>query len=284
MPINNIHPSLEPLLVSIDSLVMLDNNPRKGNVDAIASSYEEFGQIKPIVVRPNDDGTATVIAGNHQLQAAMLLGWDKIAVVSYDVDDTRALAFAVADNRTMELGYTDVDLLNALILDVSDVYPELLEDLGWDKFDLAEVEQQSIKETNEVLTTPGQYTPPIINGLTGPNTYEDPEQNSSLENIDDIGHQALIDSPSILISRTADGGQHIELGKDISQNDVVTRGSTVVAPGLAPRAAVQYTLVFDGVDQQAIWYDFVKFLKTSTDYEGVTFSEKLISFIQENSQ
>ena len=79
-------------------------------------------------------------------------------------------------------------------------------------------------------------------------------------------------------------GQHIELGKDVSQNDVVTRGSTVVAPGLAPRAAVQYTLVFDGVDQQAIWYDFVKFLKTSTDYEGVTFSEKLISFIQENSQ
>ena len=280
MPINNIHPSLESLSVPIDSLVTLDNNPRKGNVDAIASSYEEFGQIKPIVVRPNDDGTATVIAGNHQLQAAILLGWDKIAVVSYDVDDTRALAFAVADNRTMELGYTDVDLLNALILDVSDVYPELLEDLGWDKFDLAEVEQQSIKETNEVLTTPGQYTPPIINGLTGPSTYED----SSPKDIDDIGHQALIDSPSILISRTADGGQHIELGKDVSQNDVVARGSTVVAPGLAPRAAVQYTLVFDGVDQQAIWYDFVKFLKTSTDYEGVTFSEKLISFIQENSQ
>ena len=280
MPINNIHPSLESLSVSIDSLVMLDNNPRKGNVDAIASSYKEFGQIKPIVVRPNDDGTATVIAGNHQLQAAMLLGWDKIAVVSYDVDDTRALAFAVADNRTMELGYTDVDLLSALILDVSDVYPELLEDLGWDKFDLAEVEQQSIKITNEVLTTPGQYTPPIINGLTGPSAYDD----LSSEEIDDIGHQALIDSPSILISKTADGGQHIELDKNVSQNDVVTRGSTVVAPGLAPRAAVQYTLVFDGVDQQAIWYDFVKFLKTSTDYEGVTFSEKLISFIQENSQ
>ncbi len=75
---NGIHESLKPLAVDINSLEQLEGNPRKGDIDAIAASYQEFGQVKPIVARKNDDGTMTVIAGNHQLQAAKRLGWDKI--------------------------------------------------------------------------------------------------------------------------------------------------------------------------------------------------------------
>ena len=65
-----INKSLESLLLPIDKLVPLDGNPRRGNVDAIVASYSEFGQVKPIVVRPNKDGTFTVLAGNHQVRAA----------------------------------------------------------------------------------------------------------------------------------------------------------------------------------------------------------------------
>jgi len=119
---NNIHESLHHLAVDIDSLIPLEDNPRKGNVDAIASSYLEFGQIKPIVIRPNDDGTATIIAGNHQVQAAKKLGWDQIAAVQYEVDNMRAIAFAIADNRTMELGYTEPELLNDAILEIGENY------------------------------------------------------------------------------------------------------------------------------------------------------------------
>lgn len=78
---NGIHPSLMGMAVDIDTLLPLEKNPRVGDVDAITASYVEFGQVKPIVAKRNDDGTATVIAGNHQLEAAKILGWDQIAVI-----------------------------------------------------------------------------------------------------------------------------------------------------------------------------------------------------------
>jgi len=36
-----------------------------------------------------------------------------------------AIAFALADNRTMELGHTEPDLLNEMLSQVTDFYPEL---------------------------------------------------------------------------------------------------------------------------------------------------------------
>jgi hypothetical protein len=56
-----IHPSIENLAVPIKTLVPLENNPRKGDLGAIIASYRQFGQVKPIVVKTNGDGTSTVI-------------------------------------------------------------------------------------------------------------------------------------------------------------------------------------------------------------------------------
>ena len=69
-----IHESIKKLAKPIDKLLPLENNPRRGDVDAIAASYAEFGQVKPIVVKDNGDDTFTVIAGNHQVEAAKKLG------------------------------------------------------------------------------------------------------------------------------------------------------------------------------------------------------------------
>ena len=77
---------------------------------AVARSYATFGQRKPIVARREGKG-GVVIAGNHQLEAARELGWEKIAVVWVDDDDITAKALALADNRTADLGtYDDRDL------------------------------------------------------------------------------------------------------------------------------------------------------------------------------
>jgi ParB-like chromosome segregation protein Spo0J len=95
--------SLKSLAVPIDSLQGLPGNPRRGDVDAVATSLSRFGQRKPIVVR-RDDGT--IIAGNHTWQAAKKLGWSEIAVAYVGDDDVTAQAYALADNRTAELGST----------------------------------------------------------------------------------------------------------------------------------------------------------------------------------
>ena len=81
---------------------------------AVAESYATFGQRKPIVARREGKG-GVVIAGNHQLEAARELGWEKIPVVWVEDDDITAKALALADNRTADLGsYDDSDLLAML--------------------------------------------------------------------------------------------------------------------------------------------------------------------------
>lgn len=110
----NILEGLRPLLVPIGDLKPLPGNPRKGDVDAVARSYQTFGQRKPIVAKR--DGT--VIAGNHQLAAALQLGWSHIAVVYADDDDATAKAYALADNRVGDLGTYDDDALAVLIRDL----------------------------------------------------------------------------------------------------------------------------------------------------------------------
>lgn len=141
---------LAALAAPIDKLNLLPGNPRRGDVDAVAKSLAAFGQRKPIVARR--DGT--VIAGNHTLQAARQLGWPEIAVVWVDDDDTTAKAFALADNRTAELGTYDDQLLADLISEVRDADPDLLAASGW-----------SDEATKELLNAMAANEPtPVIQG------------------------------------------------------------------------------------------------------------------------
>jgi hypothetical protein len=110
----HIAEDLRPLAQPIDLLKLLPGNPRRGDVDAVMRSYDRFGQRKPIVARR--DGT--VIAGNHQLQAAQRLGWSHMAVVWTDDDDLTAKAFALADNRIGDLGNYDFGDLEAMLAEV----------------------------------------------------------------------------------------------------------------------------------------------------------------------
>lgn len=119
---------LVSLAVDIDTVRQLPGNPRRGDVDAVAASLTRFGQRKPIVV--SEDGV--IVAGNHTWEAAKRLGWPQIAVVRVADDDATAKAFALADNRTAELGGYDEEALLDLIRAVGDFDPDLLGDTGWD--------------------------------------------------------------------------------------------------------------------------------------------------------
>ena len=139
---HKIADDLKPLTYPVDKLQHLDGNPRVGNVEAVAKSYDKFGQRKPIVA--TKDGT--VISGNHQLAAAKQLGWDKIAVLFTDDDELTAKAFALADNRTSDLGTYDEDFLADMLGSVaSDL--DLLEATSFDEKDLlALVKKQEVIE------------------------------------------------------------------------------------------------------------------------------------------
>ena len=263
--VENIHNSLKSLVVSIDSLTNLDKNPRKGNIDAIAASYQEFGQIKPIVAKKNDDGTATVIAGNHQLMAAKKLGWEKIACVFLEGNDERAIAFALADNRTMELGYTDDDLLHKMLVDISADYGSLWDSLGWDEFEMAVIDDRATRK-QAAETIDSQYFTPVI--------VLSNEEKSIEENNQKIKEMVQTDED--------DGKSKIMVDKNLDQNSIATKGSTSVSS--APQAVVQYTIVFDNPQQQSRWYDFIRWLRANPSIDGNTTAERLMNFIDEHCE
>jgi hypothetical protein len=154
--------SLRSLATPIENLRALHGNPRKGDVDAVAKSLERFGQRKPIVAR-KDDGT--IIAGNHTWQAAKKLGWSEIAVAFVGDDDVTAKAYALADNRTAELGSYDEQALIDLIEEVHAIVPEFVRDSGWSdeaiKNLINKITPAESKEWDEVLADIGGERNPI---------------------------------------------------------------------------------------------------------------------------
>lgn len=137
---------LRHLARPIGEFRLLDGNPRRGDVESVKRSLTRFGQRKPIVVR--EDGT--VEAGNTTLKAALELGWTEIAVAAFGDDDATAKAFALADNRTSELGSFDLAALAAMAVEVQAADPGLLEAASFSEADL-----------NALLA--GQRVPPKLN-------------------------------------------------------------------------------------------------------------------------
>jgi hypothetical protein len=160
-----IAPELNALAIPLERLDSLPGNPRKGDVDAVARSYSTFGQRKPIVARRNGD-RGIVIAGNHQLAAARQLGWSEIAVVWTDDDDETAAAFALADNRTAELGGYDDEALAAMISSVEDA--ELLAATGWSEDAIEELMASLDPEQLRPRTGPAQGSGLRVRGSVAP--------------------------------------------------------------------------------------------------------------------
>lgn len=98
----NGNPSLQALLVPLDSIALDPNNANEHNarsIESIERSYRAYGQQKPVIVTRQ----GKVLTGNGQVTAARNLGWTHVAATVFD-NDNEALqkAFAIADNRTAE--------------------------------------------------------------------------------------------------------------------------------------------------------------------------------------
>lgn len=260
--IHNIADNIQSLAVNIELLHPLENNARRGNVDAIMASYNKFGQVKPIVAVAGDNGSLTVIAGNHQLEAAKRLGWQQIAVSVVDLDSEDALAFSLADNRISDLGVTDSDLLYEMLTDVLSTDEEFFDLLGWDDFSVAAIE-------NTVISNSFHDSPDPNAGWTAPEIV-----------VNDISS-----TPSFTESSSTESVDTGTASKPISASveSIVTQGSTATGSSGSSNASIQFTLVFDSAEQQSKWYSFLKWLKENPAYDGDTTSERLLDFVAQHS-
>ena len=127
-----IHESLQHLAVAIGDLNEDPNNARTHdaeNMSAVRKSLAAFGQRLPIVVQKKG---MVVRAGNARLAAARELGWQQIAALVLTENDTEAIAYALADNRTAELSWFDSDALAKVLRAVMESADHLIGATGFD--------------------------------------------------------------------------------------------------------------------------------------------------------
>lgn len=102
--------TLSSSAVAIEQLIMRAENPRK-NTDAataLAKAISEVGWGSPLLIQKS---TGKIIGGHTRMKAARILGLKRLPVRVVDVDDRRAKAMALADNRLGELAGWDFALL-----------------------------------------------------------------------------------------------------------------------------------------------------------------------------
>ena len=127
--------------IPLEDLIEYPNNARRGDVSMLTESLKVNGQYRPIIVQKS---TKYVLAGNHLLRAARILGWTSIDAVVLDVDDQAALKIVLADNRTADLGEYNDDLLKELLATLDD-----FDGTGYSEKDLAELEDVINSEPRE---------------------------------------------------------------------------------------------------------------------------------------
>lgn len=121
-------------LFKIADLKLDPENARKHNAKnlaAISKSFDEFDQLKNIVVDKNN----VVIAGNGTVQTFIDKGKTEIWGVRSHLSEEKNRAFALADNRTAELAEWDTGNLEKVFekLRAADIK---LEDVGFEPADL----------------------------------------------------------------------------------------------------------------------------------------------------
>lgn len=96
--------------IEIGKIVPYWNNPRKNEnaIEKVANSIREFGFQQPIVV----DSNMVIVVGHTRLEAAKKLGMKSVPVIIADnLDEKRAKAYRLADNKTNEFSEWDFNML-----------------------------------------------------------------------------------------------------------------------------------------------------------------------------
>jgi DNA modification methylase len=115
--------------VDPNTLTPWDKNPRN-NAEAIkqvAKSIERFGFASPIVARQAD---GRIIAGHTRHAAALKLGLEDVPVRFLDIDEQKASALALADNKIGEIATWNDDTLGEILAELEQDGFDL-DGLGW---------------------------------------------------------------------------------------------------------------------------------------------------------
>ena len=147
-------------LIETNKILPYINNPRKNlNIDKVASSIKEFGFQQPIVV----DKEFVIIVGHTRLEAAKKLGLKEVPVQIADLDENKAKAYRIADNRLNQDADWDGELLT---VELNNLLSQNfnLDSIGFDEDELNDIlfeEKEGLTDEDEVPEVAGDLEEPI---------------------------------------------------------------------------------------------------------------------------
>ena len=120
--------------IEIESITEWEKNPRYNEhaVQQIAVSIQQFGFLNPIIVQKS---SSKIICGHTRFKAAKSLNLLKVPVIFADLDDKKAAAYAIADNKLGEIASWDESKLIEILNEIRDDID--LETLGYDDAEIS---------------------------------------------------------------------------------------------------------------------------------------------------
>ena len=122
----------------IDSLQPYARNPRthsRKQIRQIANSIEQFGFTNPVLI----DRTGGIVAGHGRVEAAKLLGMEKVPTIRLeDLNEAQIRAYVIADNRLAEIAGWDRELLAIELQGIAELDLEF--DLTLTGFEMPEID------------------------------------------------------------------------------------------------------------------------------------------------
>lgn len=128
------------------------NQPRKifKNLDSLAKSIKENGVLQPVIVRRNEIGDFTLIAGERRYRAAKMADLITIPAIVREENDTDVLIIQLLENDQREKvsPFEEADAIFELVkhkkLKKSDVAKSLGRDLSWVSMRLKLIESSEL--------------------------------------------------------------------------------------------------------------------------------------------
>lgn len=140
-------------MIPIEKVFPNPEQPRSefGDLDELTASIREKGVLEPLLVRPNEDGTFMIVAGERRWRASREAGLSEIPCIEMDLDEQGVAEIALIEN----LQRKDLN-----IWEEADGLAALSEKFGYTQEQIAAKISKSRTTVTELLTIAG--LPPDI--------------------------------------------------------------------------------------------------------------------------
>ncbi|MDQ7006278.1 MAG: ParB/RepB/Spo0J family partition protein [Acidobacteriota bacterium] len=130
-------------MVEIDLIRPNPTQPRRelAGIEELAESVREKGILEPILVRPREDGTFEIIAGERRYHAARRVGLANVPCIEVDVDDRGCLEISLIENlqRRDLTPFEEAEAIARLVEDFSYTHEQIARKLGRSRTSITEL-------------------------------------------------------------------------------------------------------------------------------------------------